>query len=66
MDSSTTVTQPYIDWGNATTAVPMTGGCPWCNGIGSITVHGGACPKVKAIEYYPDGVTVKRVEFKDG
>ena len=25
--------------------------------------HNGACPKVKAIEYHPNG-TVKRVEFR--
>lgn len=34
--------------------------CRWC---GSIHV-GDACPAVKVIEYYPDGV-VKRVEFQD-
>jgi len=26
--------------------------------------HGPACPRVKAIEYYPDG-TIKRVEYND-
>jgi hypothetical protein len=35
------------------------GGCRWCG-----MIHGPACPSVRAIEYYPDGVTVRRVEFK--
>lgn len=39
-----------------TTAVQMAT-CGWCGGY-----HSGTCPKVKAIEYHPDG-TVKRVEF---
>ena len=33
--------------------------CRWCE-----LIHGPICPTVKAIEYYDDGVTVKRVEFK--
>lgn len=33
--------------------------CGWC-GI----IHGPMCPRVKAIECYPDG-TVKRVEFHE-
>lgn len=32
--------------------------CGWCG-----LIHGPRCPSVKAIEYYEDGVTVKRVEF---
>lgn len=38
-------------------------GCPWCS-EGAVTVYhfGEACPRVKAIEYYPNG-TIKRVEF---
>jgi hypothetical protein len=32
--------------------------CRWCG-----LIHGPKCPKVKAIEYQPDGATVKRVEF---
>lgn len=31
--------------------------CGWCG-----MIHGPACPRVKAIEYYADG-RVKRVEF---
>jgi hypothetical protein len=31
--------------------------CGWCG-----LIHQGACPKVKAIEYYPNG-TIKRIEF---
>lgn len=41
-----------------TTNVKLDGLCGWCNGY-----HSGRCPKVKAIEYHPNG-TVKRVEFK--
>lgn len=33
--------------------------CYWC---GLIHVGGGICPRVREIEYYPNG-TVKRVEF---
>lgn len=33
--------------------------CRWCG-----TFHGPPCPLVKAFEFYPDGVTVKRVEYK--
>jgi len=33
--------------------------CPYCG-----MIHAGACPRVKAIEYFENGM-VKRVEFKD-
>ena len=33
--------------------------CRWCD-----TLHGPTCPTVKSIEYFDDGVTVKKVEFK--
>jgi hypothetical protein len=33
--------------------------CRWCGHI-HLTPQ---CPAVKAIEYWPDGITVKRVEF---
>ena len=38
--------------------------CPWCSQphLGSYVYHGAACPKVKAIEYYPNGM-IKRTEF---
>jgi len=32
--------------------------CRWCG-----EVHGPRCPRVRVIEFYPDGVTIKRVEF---
>lgn len=32
--------------------------CGWCGNW-----HGSACPRVKSMEFYPDGITVKRVEF---
>jgi len=34
-------------------------GCPHCGLIHNVT-----CPRIKAIDYYPDGI-VKRIEFKD-
>lgn len=36
--------------------------CEYCSTQHSIVYHGGSCPRVKSIEYYPNG-TVKRVEF---
>ena len=33
--------------------------CRWCG-----MIHGPTCPTVKSIEYFADGITVKRVEFK--
>ena len=36
--------------------------CPHCSGGGVQVIHNGPCPRVKAIEYFPDG-TPKRVEF---
>ena len=38
--------------------------CPYCSNPPNLTYHYGACPKVKSIEYYPDGI-VKKIEFKD-
>lgn len=35
----------------------QTTSCCWCGAI-----HGATCPRVKALEYHPDG-TIKRVEF---
>ena len=41
--------------------------CPWCsaseNGVN--VFHTGPCPRIKAIEYHPNG-TIKRVEFNEG
>ena len=39
--------------------------CRWCsNPPHSYIVHYGPCPRVKAIEYYPNG-TLKHVEFHE-
>ena len=35
--------------------------CQWCG-----HVHERLCPWVKAIEHFPGGTKIKRVEFKDG
>ncbi len=42
------------------------GCCPYCSDAIQKTYHGGVCPKVKSIEYYPDG-SIKKVDFfKEG
>ena len=46
-------------WRPESSAVPQSH-CPYCAAYS----HNGLCPRVKAIEYYPNG-TVKRVELKD-
>jgi hypothetical protein len=38
--------------------------CPYCSSQYQWTFHGGQCPKIKAIEYFPNG-QIKRVEFRD-
>ena len=40
------------------------GACPWCSRPleHHWVFHNGPCPRVKAIDYYPDG-SIKRVEF---
>jgi len=52
-DQSTTVVQ-----------VLPPGACPWCSrpSVHHWVFHGGPCPRVKAIDYYPNG-SIKRVEF---
>ena len=37
--------------------------CPWCSGPWNQVYHSGVCPRVRAIEYYPNGM-IKRVEFR--
>lgn len=44
------------------TAFPLPGGCPWCSGPFTTVYHDGLCPRLKAIEYYPNG-SPKRVEL---
>lgn len=41
------------------TAAPIRSACSHCG-----MIHATTCPKIKAIEYYPDGTT-KRIEFYD-
>jgi hypothetical protein len=48
----------YVSVPTYTSASTGTAPCQHCG-----LHHQGVCPRVKAIEYYPDG-TVKRVEFK--
>jgi len=51
-----------LNSGSVTTLLRPNDACPNCSSAYSWVVHGGACPKVRAVEYYPDG-TIKRVEF---
>jgi hypothetical protein len=46
------------------TQVILQGGCPYCSSEWQVVYHGGACPKVKAVEYDEAG-RVKRIEFHD-
>ena len=39
------------------------GACPYCSTPTVASYHSGSCPRVRAIEYHPDG-SVKRIEFK--
>ena len=49
----------------STATLKVEGYCPYCSGPPSTYVfHTGKCPKVKAIEYHPNG-TIKRIEFKE-
>jgi hypothetical protein len=38
--------------------------CQYCSGNSSLVWHPGVCPKIKGIEYWPNG-TIKKVEFRD-
>ena len=43
-------------------AMQIPGACPYCSGPFNAVLHGGACPRVKRIEYHPSG-GVKSVEL---
>lgn len=45
---------PTLSSGSTSTWTP----CRWCGNV----QHTGLCPRVKAIDYYPDG-TIKHVTF---
>ena len=38
--------------------------CPHCSSQYQLVYHGDTCPRVKSIEYYPNG-TIKKLEFND-
>lgn len=40
----------------------LPGACPHCSGPYNAAYHLGACPRMKAIEYHPNG-TIRRVEY---
>ncbi|HEY75976.1 MAG TPA: hypothetical protein G4O00_07325 [Thermoflexia bacterium] len=52
--------------GESTTVVQVLppGACPWCSrpSVHHWVFHNGFCPRVRAIDYYPNG-SIKRVEF---
>jgi hypothetical protein len=41
----------------------MPGACPYCSGPWSFVAHGGPCPRVEAVEYWPNG-SVKKVTLR--
>lgn len=45
-------------------SLSMPGACQHCSGPFQIVLHSGPCPRIKAIEYHPNGA-VKRIEFKE-
>lgn len=47
-----------------TTTLNLAGSCPHCSGPYNQIVHTGPCPRIKSIEYHPNG-TIKRVEYRD-
>ena len=49
---------PTFTWGDPSSTCVMDA-CPWC---GFLHPTGLVCPRVKVIEYHPDG-RIKRVEF---
>lgn len=59
-DGSSTVPEP-----SGMGAAMYVAGYRPCGYCGNHIQHIGVCPRVKAIEYHPNG-SVKRVEFHDG
>lgn len=53
----------YRGDGSEGTAAPTSSSyCRWCSNDGLQVIHYGPCPRVKSIEYHPNG-NIKRVEF---
>ena len=42
----------------------LEGACPHCSGPYNSVAHVGPCPKIKAIEYHPNGA-IKRIEYRE-
>lgn len=40
------------------------GACPWCSSQYQATFHAEPCPRVKSIEFHPDG-GIKQVELRE-
>jgi hypothetical protein len=49
---------------DGSTTLALAGACPYCSSNSVQVYHTGKCPKVKSIEYYPDG-SIKKVEFNE-
>lgn len=47
-----------------TTTVKPPNACPYCSSETQYVFHQGWCPKIKSIEYHPNG-TIKKIELKD-
>ena len=62
--TTTTYPWPYTPTPPGTTPEPSNDACPHCSGAFSQVFHGGRCPQVKSIEYYPNG-SIKKVEFNN-
>ena len=45
-------------------ALSLPGACPHCSSPFQAVMHAGPCPRIKAIEYHPNGA-VKRIEYKE-
>lgn len=48
----------------STPQVNFSEACPWCSSAMQYVIHSGVCPKIKSIEYHPNG-SVRQVEFRD-
>lgn len=46
-----------------TAVLPAMPRCGYCGGVAHAMLV--MCPRVKLVEYYPDGKTLKRVEFHE-
>ena len=57
-----------MNWGHEPTGTPTgstaQGRCPYCSTELRTIFHLGPCPRIKSIEYFPDG-RIKRIELRE-